>query len=309
MATLTERYVDAAVSGVAQSQRDDVAAELRTSVADAVDDLTAQGLSPEAAEVRALTDLGDPAALAERFGGRPRHLIGPAYFGHYSQLLRTLLFVVLPIVAVASLIAQGLTDASPIEGVLSALGVVFQTGVQIAFWVTVVFAVLERSHTPMPTREWTPADLPEVVHRRIGLGETAFGISVLTLLIWALFWQRDHWQVTIDGELLPVLAPAAWSPWLVLLLVILLAMVVLEIVKYRSGRWTVRLATWNTVLNLGFASIVVVLWAQESLLSPGILEAVPGGLLNPVPWIVVAITVFDTAEGWWSLRRGSSAGE
>lgn len=146
------------------------------------------------------------------------------------------------------------------------------------------------------------------MHRRIGLGETAFGISVLTLLIWALFWQRDHWQVTIDGELLPVLAPAAWSPWLVLLLVILLAMVVLEIVKYRIGRWTVRLATWNTVLNLGFASIVVVLWAQESLLSPGILEAVPGGLLNPVPWIVVAITVFDTAEGWWSLRRGAAPG-
>ena len=42
--------MDAAVSGVAQSQRDDVAAELRTSVADAVDDLTAQGLT-EAAEV------------------------------------------------------------------------------------------------------------------------------------------------------------------------------------------------------------------------------------------------------------------
>jgi hypothetical protein len=309
MATLTQRYVDVAVSGVPQSQRDDVAAELRASLADAVDDLTAQGVQPDEAEVRALTDLGDPAALAERFGGRPRHLIGPAYFGHYVKLLRTLLFVVLPIVGVASLIAQALTGASPIEGVLSALGVVFQVGVQIAFWVTVVFAVLERSHTPMPTRAWTLDDLPEVVNRRIGLGETVFGISVLTVLMWAIIWQRDHWLVTVDGVLVPVLNPAAWSPWIALLLVVLLAMVVLEIVKYRAGRWTLRLATWNTVLNLGFACIVVVLWAQGSLLSPGILEAVPGGLLNPVPWIVVAITVFDTAEGWWSLRRGSSAGE
>ncbi|MEZ5158606.1 MAG: permease prefix domain 1-containing protein, partial [Candidatus Nanopelagicales bacterium] len=218
MATLTQRYVDVAVSGVPQSQRDDVAAELRASLADAVDDLTAQGVQPDEAEVRALTDLGDPAALAERFGGRPRHLIGPAYFGHYVKLLRTLLFVVLPIVGVASLIAQALTGASPIEGVLSALGVVFQVGVQIAFWVTVVFAVLERSHTPMPTRAWTLDDLPEVVNRRIGLGETVFGISVLTVLMWAIIWQRDHWLVTVDGVLVPVLNPAAWSPWIALLL-------------------------------------------------------------------------------------------
>ncbi len=136
-----------------------------------------------------------------------------------------------------------------------------------------------------------------------------FGISLLTVLMWAILWQRDHWLVTVDGVLVPVLNSAAWSPWITLLLVVLLAMVVLEIVKYRAGRWTPRLATWNTVLNLGFVSIVVVLWAQGSLLSPGILEAVPGGLLNPVPWIVVAIVLFDTAEGWWSLRRGWSGGE
>jgi hypothetical protein len=83
MTTLTQRYVQAAVAGVPASQRDDVAEELNASVADAVDDLVTAGLTPQEAERKALTDLGDPAVLAERFGGRPRHLIGPAYFGQY----------------------------------------------------------------------------------------------------------------------------------------------------------------------------------------------------------------------------------
>jgi hypothetical protein len=304
MADLIARYVDAAVAGVPESQRDDVAAELRTSVADAIDGLMAQGMPRSEAEVQALTDLGDPAALAEGFGGSPRHLIGPAYFSQYLQLVRTLLFIVVPIVGVVSLVAQALAAASPIEGVLSSLGVMFQVGVQITFWVTVVFALLERSHTPIPKREWTPDDLPEVVQRRIGLGETVFGISVLILLIWAIVWQRDHWLVTVGGTAVPVLNSASWSPWIVMVVILLVAMMLLEIIKYRTGHWTLRLATWNTVLNLGLVSIVVTLWAQGTLLSDGIVEKVPGGLLNPLPWIVAAIAVFDTAEGWWSLRRG-----
>lgn len=303
MTTLIQRYVDAAVAGVPESQRDDVAAELRASVADAIDGLVAQGVPAAEAEVRALTELGDPAELAEGFGGRPRHLIGPAYFRQYVQLVRTLLFIVVPIVGVVSLIAQVLTAASPIDGVLSSLGIMFQVGVQIAFWVTVVFALLERSNTPVPTRQWSPEDLPEVVHRRIGLAETVFAISALTLLIWVIVWQRDHWLVSIDGTAVSVLDPASWSPWIVSLLVLLLAMVILEIIKYRVGRWTLRLVTWNTVFNLGFASIVLTLWAQGTLLSEGIAQSVPGGLLNPLPWIVAAIALFDTAEGWWSLLR------
>ena len=183
MNTLTQRYVHAAVAGLPESQRDDVAQELNTSLADAIDDLVAGGLSREAAERQALDDLGDPAVLAERFGGRPRHLIGPAYFSQYSQLLRTLVLVIVPIVAVASLLAQALAGASPLDAVFSVVGIVFQLVVQLAFWVTLVFAVLERSHTPVPSPSWSPDDLPEIPDRRVGLGETVSGIALLTVLM------------------------------------------------------------------------------------------------------------------------------
>lgn len=303
MTTLTQRYVNAAVAGLTEPQRDDVAEELRASVADAIDDLVASGLSPQEAESQALTDLGDPAVLAERFGGRPRHLIGPAYFGQYQQLLRTLLIVVVPIVGVVCLAAQALAGAAPLAAVLSCAGVMFQVGVQIAFWVTVVFALLERTHTPVPFAQWTPSDLPEVAERRIGLGDTVFGIAMLILAIWAILWQRDHWLVTVDGTAVPVLNPDVWAPWLVVLLGVLAASILLAVVTYRVGHWTVPLAVVNTVLNGAFAGIVLSLWAQGTLLTPGVAELVPAGLLNPLPWIVVGIAVLDTVEAWWQVLR------
>ena len=304
MTTLTQRYVHAAVAGIPEEQRDDVADELNASVADAIDDLVSSGLTPEEAELQPLNDVGDPAVLSERFGGRPRHLIGPAYFPQYSQLLRTLLLVVVPIVAAASLLAQALAGSSPVDAVLTVIGIGFQLGVQIAFWVTLVFALLERSHTPVPSAAWSPDDLPEITDRRVGLGETVFGICALTVLIWAILWQRDHWLVTLGGAEVPVLNADVWSPWLTVLLMVLLASIVLEIVTYRVGHWTVGLAAVNTVLNVAFLGIVMWLWAAERLLTPGVADLVPGGLLTPLVWIVVGITVFDAVEGWWqALRR------
>lgn len=303
MNTLTQRYVSAAVAGLPEPQRDDVAKELQASVADAVEDLTAAGLSREQAEIRALTELGDPAVLAERFGGRPRHLIGPAYFGQYARLLRTLLIVVVPIVGLVTLAAQALAGASPVNALLSASGVMFQVGVQVAFWVTVVFAVLERSHSPLAARPWTPDELPEVVEHRIGLAETVAGIGILIVGMWALVWQRDHWLVTVDGVEVPVLNPAVWTPWMLLLLAVLALSIVLEIITYRVGHWTVALAVVNTGLNVAFVAIVTGLWAKGILLTPGVAELMPTALLNPLPWIVVAIAVVDTVDSWRGVAR------
>lgn len=303
MTDLVDRYVTAAVAGVPQPQRDDVTRELQASVADAIDDLVASGLTREEAERQAMTELGDPAVLAERFGGRPRHLIGPAYFGQYVQLLRVLLMVVVPIVGVASLLAQGLAGSSPLPAVLSALGTMAAVAVQIAFWVTVVFVILERTDTALPTGKWTPDDLPEVVDRKIGIGEIVGGISWAVLLIWLMVWQRDHWLVSVDNQQVPILNENAWVPWLLLLIGALVAAIVLEVCKLRVGHWTVMLATANTVINATIAGVVVFLWSAGDLLTAGVADLVPGGLLNPLPWIVVLIAVLDSANGWWHVVR------
>ncbi|MGB8022057.1 MAG: hypothetical protein WCF04_12570 [Candidatus Nanopelagicales bacterium] len=178
---------------------------------------------------------------------------------------------------------------------------------QLAFWVTLSFALLERSDAAAKPFDWTPADLPQMVERRIGLGETVSSITGLTLLIWALLWERTHWLVTApDGSEVPVLDPELWEFWLPALLVVLVASVVLETAKYRAGRWDVRLAVVNTLLNVAFAGIVLWVSVTTELLNPALDEGVPGGFTGVfagLAWVIVGIAAIDTASGWWNALR------
>lgn len=309
--TLIDRYVAAVVSGVPSARRGAVAAELRASLASSVEGLMAQGLSVAEAEDRAVRALGDPAGVAARYGGHPMHLIGPAYFTQYIRLLRTLVAVVLPIVGILVLFAEGVSGDNPVEVVLGALGATFQVGVQLAFWVTLSFALIEMSGAAAKPADWTPADLPQVVERRIGLGDTVPSITGLTLLTWALLWERSHWLVTSpDGVQVPVLDPELWDFWLPMLIVVLVASIVLEIAKYRAGRWNTRLAVVNTILNVAFAGIVLWMSATSGLLNPALVGDVAEGvtgLAGGLAWVVVGIAVIDTASGWWNVLRDSDA--
>ncbi len=80
-------------------QRTDVERELRSSIADAVEDRIAAGEQRVAAERAVLEGLGEPTRLAAGYTGRPLYLIGPDVFPVYRHILRTLVSVVVPIVA------------------------------------------------------------------------------------------------------------------------------------------------------------------------------------------------------------------
>lgn len=69
--TLTDRYLTAALGGIPGAKRPDVERELRSSIADAIDDRTGAGEDPARAEVEVLEGLGDPAVLSARIAGRP----------------------------------------------------------------------------------------------------------------------------------------------------------------------------------------------------------------------------------------------
>lgn len=315
-ASMTDRYVVAALKGVHADQRQDVAAELRGSIADAVDDRMAQGEAPDAAERAVLLGLGDPTRLAAEYSGRPLYLIGPAFYPDYIRLLGLLVSIVVPIVAIVVGAATALAGASPWDVLAAAVGSAFSVGIQLAFWVTLVFALIDRSGaTPRTsTSDWDLDDLPELPDRRIGLGETVASVTGLSLLIWFLLWQPGY-QESFDagGPSIPILAPALSTFWIPALVAVLLASIVLELVKYRRGHWTVPLAVVNTVLSLAFAIPALWLIATDQLLNPEFLDAVATGefasLADLMPtvaaWVIAVVCVIDIAEGWWKAARAS----
>jgi hypothetical protein len=84
--------------------------------------------------------------------------------------------------------------------------------------------------------------------------------------------------------------------------------IVLQIAKYRIGRWTTGLATVNAALNLGFAS-----WWVWALGVGGLLDQDFFDDLDIADWlepsarittlVIVLICIWDTVEAFVTARR------
>ena len=123
-----------------------MSAQLRASIAGAVDSRAAGGEAPDVVERGVLSDLGDPMRVSAAYSGRQLHLIGPELYPDYVRLLRLLLTIVVPIVGVVVGAATAVSGADAWDVVAAGFGTAFSVGVQIAFWVTVAFAVIDREY-------------------------------------------------------------------------------------------------------------------------------------------------------------------
>jgi hypothetical protein len=311
--SLTDRYVAAVMTGVPENQRPDVTTRLRASIKEAVDARVAGGQTPADAERAVLAERGDPMRVSAQYSGRPLHLIGPALYPDYVRLLRLLLVIVVPIVGVAVGAATAVAGSEPWDVVAAGFGAAFSVGVQVAFWVTVAFAIIERSGSkPHVPSMWDLDDLPELPDRRISLGGTVGSIAGLGVLIWFLLWQPGY-QESFDpgGPSIPILDPALSQFWIPFLVAVLLASIGLEIVTYLKGRWTLPLAAVNTVLSLAFAIPAIWLLQTDQLFNPAFLSAITvdevatavDALPTLIVWIIVVVSVVDITEGWWKALR------
>ncbi|MER7460117.1 permease prefix domain 1-containing protein [Micromonospora sp. NPDC126480] len=306
MTTLTDRYVAATLRSVPAARRAEIATELRASIEDMIDGRSAAGEDAATAERAVLTELGDPAQLAARYADRRLQLIGPTYYLAWERLLKLLLsFVPATVGVIVGLLAA--TDGENVGGAVGeGISTALTVAVQIAFWVTLVFAVLERTNTPLDLPAWNVDQLPEgPVDRQITLTDTAAAIGFLALFIAYLPLQHFRSFVPADGEgNLPILDPALWSFWLPSLIAVLVATVGLEIAKYRAGRWTWPLVAVNGLLNLAFAVPVIWLMSTDRLLNPDLVARFDwlgeGRNLDTVAAVVVVSTIlivlWDTVD-------------
>jgi hypothetical protein len=313
--TWTDRYLSAILKGIPVDQRSAVDAELRQAIDTSVSERMAQGEDPQTAEQIVLRGLGDPMRVSATYSGRSLSLIGPNFYPEYIRLLRLLVSIVVPIVTVVVGIMTALSGESLWSVVLAAVGSGFMVGIQIAFWVTLVFAVLDRRTTDgsAVTSEWDLDDLPELTDNRIGLGDTLASITGLSLLVLFLLWQPTY-QESLDpgGPAIPILNPELSTLWIPVLIVILLASITLELIKYRAGRWNVPLAVVNTLLSFSFAFSAIFIISSDQLLNPEFTAVITAGAFGTfvdlfptiIAWVIAVVAIFDVTEGWWKALRG-----
>jgi hypothetical protein len=322
MTQLTERYLAAALRGIPESQRSDVERELRSSIADALEDRVSGGEDDELAEKAVLEGLGDPVRLAAGISGRPLHLIGPDLFVEYRRLLVMLLSIVMPIVGVVQVAVQVAGGEDWIGAIVAGIGAAWTVGLHIFFWVTIIFAFVERVDAAREARDeitkaaghWTVERLPALPAGRVTAGETVGEIVTVFISIGGiLFLTGANWFTDASGDVIPVFNPEVWSTWMPILIGALVAQALLQIVIFLVGRWTMPIAAVHALLQLAFAVPVTVLALTGSLINPAFTDAIGWPPLadgnGPAMLALAAVTVLVT--GWEifdGFRRARRAG-
>ncbi|MDF0514555.1 permease prefix domain 1-containing protein [Agromyces sp. H3Y2-19a] len=313
--TLTDRYVWAAARSVPEAQRDELERELRERIGDASDALVEQGRTPADAEHAALTALGDPAALAAEYVGRPLQLIGPRYFLVWWRLLKFLLAVVLPIAVAAVTLGQLLSGADVDEVIGSAVASAFSIAVHLGFWTTLVFAILERTPAAAGQRgidlEWKPEMLPQIAEdgRTNRLVDLVASLVLLGIFGVLLVMQQFGLPWVDALSSMPLLDPALWSFWLPYFLVLIVLEAAFAVAVYLRG-WTWGLAGANLVLGAAWVVPGLWLYATGQLFNPAALEAVgwpwgdAGEVIAPIAVVVViAGAAWDVIDGFIKAAR------
>ena len=324
--TLTDRYVWAVLKSLPESKRTDNDRELRASIADDVDARVAAGATPDAAEKAVLTELGEPMRLAAGYAGRPLALIGPDLYVDYVRLLKLLAVTVIPIVAITLFVINALTGAAPGELIGGTVGIVISVGVHLGFWVTLVFALVERMGVAKKSglkdnSPFDPDDLPAVATGTTGGRSELIASLVFALLVpVALVWQQISSNFEeADGSPIPVINPALWSFWLPYLIALAVLTGIFAVVLYRVGRWTWPLVVVNAVLTIATIGPMVWLVATGAALNEAYLDRLgwaefvaagsPGATIASIALVAIggwaiADSVIKTVQADRSVTRG-----
>ncbi|WP_313640408.1 HAAS signaling domain-containing protein [Paenibacillus sp.] len=265
---LIEIYIHEVTRRLPEQTREDIALELRSTIEDMLPD------DYDEKEVKAvLAKLGNPAILASEYRDQPMYLIGPRYFDLYVTLLK----MIIPIAVVVSLIALAAdyligysgdkTVVNIVTTVISTgIGTILEVGIQVFFWITVVFAIIERADKgkeghPLTTKlsKWTPDDLKDIalVHKKKAITNFEVFGSLMWIAIWAtVYFNAEHLiGVYRGGEgaidfVAPVFNQYVLIEYWPVILVVIGLEVALAIYKLIKKQWTRRLALCTTALEL-----------------------------------------------------------
>ncbi|WP_187774202.1 hypothetical protein [Lolliginicoccus suaedae] len=297
---LSDRYAWAVARHVPPALRADIDADVHALIEAAI----ARQETGDAmqAERDALIELGDPQRLAAEYTGAPQHLIGPAFYFDYLRLIKLLAAIVLPISALAISIPQILATPDDYLAVLA--GTAWATAmvaIQLLFWTTLVFVLLDRHASRSRDMRWRPEQLPRAgaTSQR---ADAAFSIIAMAALIVFLVWQQL-------GREIPFVDPQLWRAWLPIILVLAALMLVLHALRLARGTWTVPLAIVHLLADIALLATLIHAATRSGLINPAYLEQ--AGLPQPSPWIIVALIgafiIGDTISIIADLRRSRPA--
>ncbi|MFL0403337.1 HAAS signaling domain-containing protein [Bacillus nitratireducens] len=290
--SLIDMYVEEVAKRLPEKNREDITLELRSTIEDMLPD------EYNEEDVKSvLGKLGSPVSLANGYLDRPMHLIGPRYFDVYTTLLK-MIIPIAAVIALISMVAENFIGYTGDQAVLNVIlqligkgiGEIIEVGLHVFFWLTLVFAVIERTDKekdpqPLTTslKKWTPDDLKNIsyIPKKKAISKFEVFGGLMWTAIWAtLYFYANHlvgiYHGTESG--LKFVAPTFNQDVLLQYWPIVVIMIVFEIgislYKLVQGQWTKKLAIWNGILQIGGTIVFIVIVVNPHLFNEGFITYV-----------------------------------
>ncbi len=330
---LIERYIYAVSKNLPLKQQADIEKELRG----LIEDMLLEKTNGSEATIRqveeVLTELGEPSQLAEKYQDKKRYVIGPEIYGKYVLILKLVLSVVLPIVAVVN---AGLLIFKPLENLTASfaeyVGILCSTAITAIFYVTLVFFLVDRlavsTGEVLNKSSWKPSDLSPVSAKRlIQVSDAVAGIVFYTVLIGVFGYAHliigAHIKEADGYSFTPLLNMEIFRAYLPVLLTLYGLSLVKEVGKLIYGNWIVPLWGFNLILNVSIAVFYVIMLSNSNILNSGFIDLVANMTETSRERIIeisggfkifTAITIafwrlWDTVDSSLKMRRLYKIGE
>lgn len=293
---MIERYVYAVTQLLPQSQREDIAKELRSLIEDMLDERVQDGKVTEKDVEEVLLELGEPRKLANKYRGTNRYLIGPELFDHYVMVLKIALIASSAVMGVSFIIGIILDPPSILQTFISFI-ISLVTGLPMAFgWTTFAFAIIQfagnthlKKKELQPKRSWKPSDLPPVPHPkgRVKRGEAITGIVFYIICIAVFVFSSEYFGVWFfeNGkfkEVIPFFNEEYYGYYLLFILLIFGFGIIKECLKMVYGRWTMQLVLFTAVVNIISIIGLIIVIAEPAVWNPNFMtQLVESGQLVP----------------------------
>ncbi len=323
---LIELYIQEVIRRLPEKDRDDIAMELNSTI----EDMLPENYSEKDVKM-VLYQLGNPALLASRYQDRPMHLIGPRYYDVYIRLLKMILPIAIMIPCIVIIVENILTFTGGemlvniiITSIREIITGIISTAIQVFFWVTLVFAIIERTEgvkrqTPLTAsfKEWTPEDLKDTpyIPRKKAISKGEVFSNFFWLAIWAtIYFKAESFAGVYEkGEkglelVIPTFNQDVWLSYWPFIVVIIGLEIALTIYKWMKAQWTNKVAAFNLIVHISSFILFIVMISNPNLFNPSFItymtEVVSDSVelknllfFGPI-FIFLLVAVLDSYQGF-----------
>ncbi|PET66612.1 HAAS signaling domain-containing protein [Bacillus cereus] len=284
---LIDLYIQEVAKRLPEKNREDITLELRSTI----DDMLPEDYNEK--DVKSVLEkLGSPVSLANGYLDRPMHLIGPRYFDVYTTLLK-MIIPIAAVIALISMVAENFIGYSGDQAVLNVIlqligkgiGGIFEVGLHVFFWLTVVFVILERTDKdkgiePLTTslKKWTPDDLKNIsyIPKKKAISKFEVFGGLMWTAVWATLYFYANYLVgvyngTANG--LKFVSPTFNQDVLLqywpIVVIIIVFEICISLYKLVQGQWTQRLAIGNAILQIAGTIVFIVIVVNPHVFNAG----------------------------------------